>query len=129
MTKEEAVNVIIKESGLDTNKISDGYHTFGELYEHRIELFIAICRIVAEVTLVLPRAQEVPPVWKSLKQSNGEEFEGWFLLGMGTEKGTQITYHLPFSKWQECKFAKTVDCAPDWDGHTSADVLERLKKL
>ena len=28
-------------SDIDTNLISDGYHTFGELYDHRFALFLA----------------------------------------------------------------------------------------
>lgn len=26
----------------ESNGVSDGYHTFGELYEHRVVLFIAL---------------------------------------------------------------------------------------
>ena len=48
---------------------------------------------------------------------------------MGEEKGEQMTYHLPMSKWDECNFANTLDKAPDFDGHTSQDVLERIKNL
>lgn len=45
------------------------------------------------------------------------------------EAGTQITYHLPIDRWEECSFAETLDKAPKWDGHTSADVITRLKNL
>ena len=110
-----------KEVAVDTNLISDGYHTFGELYEHRIELFITLCRICAE--------EFNSPVWVSDKHSDGTSFDGWFVLGIGIEPGTQITYHLPISKWDECFFAETLDKAPEFDGHTSEDVLERLKSL
>lgn len=57
------------------------------------------------------------------------KFDGWFVLGYGYIEGEQITYHLPLSKWDECNFAKTLDKAPKFDGHTSEDVLERIKKL
>lgn len=40
-----------------------------------------------------------------------------------------ISYHLPLSKWDECAFANEFEKAPEWDGHTSNDVLERLKQL
>jgi hypothetical protein len=50
-------------------------------------------------------------------------------MGIGKEKGKQISYHLPLSRWDETYFAETLDKAPEWDGHTSADVLERLKTL
>lgn len=110
---------------LDTNLISDGYHTFGELYEHRNQLFIALCRAV----FYHPKLYPDSAVWKSKKHFDGTEWDGWFILGIGTHKGTQITYHLPISKWDECSFACTYDRAPEFDGHTSADVLERLKNL
>ncbi len=99
----------------------DGYHSFTELYEHRIVLFIALCAI--------ERLKTDIPVWKSKLHSDGSNFEGWFILGMFEESGRQITYHLPISKWDDCNFAVTRERAPEWDGHTSANVIERLKNL
>lgn len=41
----DTVNWIIKQNpNMDTNLISDWYHTFWELYKHRIHLFIALCK-------------------------------------------------------------------------------------
>lgn len=125
-----AINTIIQDSKdptiLDTNLISDGYHTFGELYEHRIQLWISLCRAQQ---LVRHYQQREEPVWRTFKHSDGTSYDGWFLLGIGRDPGQQITYHLPSSKWDECNFAITLDRAPEFDGHTSADVLERLKSL
>jgi hypothetical protein len=128
------INVLRHEEIVDTNKISDGYHTFGELYEHRITLFIELCKWIhtlsfyyAEISKFLD--YEPRKVWKSKFHSDGSTFEGWFVMGIGTEKGSQITYHLPNEKWEECKFAETFSKAPEFDGHTSTDVLERLKTL
>lgn len=106
---------------IDTSQVSDGYHTFGELYEHRIVLFIALCRFVQQFGTA--------SVWRSRIHSDGTSFDGWFVLGIFERKGLQITYHLPNTRWQECDFAKQLDCAPEFDGHTPSDVLERLKKL
>lgn len=117
----EGVNNVIKNSGIDTNKVSDGYHSFGELYEHRIELYVALCRSLTR--------NEDGFVWKSKIHSDGSCYDGWFLLGIGTIDGLQVTYHLPTSKWDDCLFAETLEKAPEWDGHTSNDVLERLKQL
>lgn len=108
----------------------DGYHTFGELYEHRIQLWIAFCGMRANVM----DANDSPyfeDVWRSKRHSDGElAFGGtWFVLGVGKDNGEQITYHLPIEKWDECDFAEELEKAPEWDGHTSDDVLERLKKL
>lgn len=108
-----------KSMGIEPGEISDGYHTFNELYEHRIELWITICGLV----------QYTDYVWRSKLHSDGSEFEGWFILGIQETPGQQMTYHLPLSKWDRCSFANTFDKAPDFDGHTSADVLKRLATL
>lgn len=108
-------------------KISDGYHTFDELYEHRITLFIALCKILWND----PQYQtgQKSQVWRSLKHSDGSSFNGWFIMGIGQERGEQITYHLPVSKWDETEFAPTLEFEPNFDGHTSEDVLNRLRCL
>lgn len=106
-------------------EVSDGYHTIQELYDHRIALFIALCRAKTNHFL---DGQDVNP-WRSKLHSDGSSIPDWFILGIGRDKGEQITYHLPMSRWDETDFAETLDRAPEWDGHTSADVLERLKTL
>lgn len=100
----------------------DGYHTFDELYDHRIALYIALCR-------VLKSDADHNGIWRSKLHSDGSAFDGWFILGIGKANDKQITYHLPLSRWGETEFAETLEFAPTWDGHTSADVLSRLKTL
>lgn len=103
----------------DTGSISDGYHTFDELYEHRVVLFIALCD-------VLRAWSQTFPVWRSKLHSDGSSFDGWFIMGIFKEKGKQITYHLPMESWASTAFADTLDKAPEFDGHTHEDVLVRL---
>lgn len=99
----------------DNNDVSDGYHTFRELYEHRITLFIALCRAIEGRE---DDAWKMPPV------------DGWFLMGIGKEKGKQITYHLPESKWNETQFCQVIMQKDyEFDGHTGQDVLQRLKTV
>ncbi|MCF0059968.1 hypothetical protein MUK70_12015 [Dyadobacter chenwenxiniae] len=131
MNKEIAINTIISgEPGIDTNLISDGYHTFGELYEHRIHLWIILCKIYEyEWAATNKNPQSSCPVWKSQKHSDGSHWDGWFILGLTDNNGRQITYHLPESKWGECAFAVELEKCPEFDGHTSADVLQRIKEL
>lgn len=116
----ETINSAIAQPGIDTNLVSDGYHTFGELYDHRITLFIALASLLDATTRL--------PVWRSKAHSDGSVWDGWFLLGINKEVGKQMTYHLPLSEWDNCGFAETLPQAPDWDGHSSADVLARLKQ-
>lgn len=114
---------------LDTNEISDGYHTYGELYNHRIELWITVCRLVQKLFDETATCSQVSPVWRTRVHSDGSVIKGWFLLGVYTEAGKQITYHLPDNKWLDCEFADILEDAPEFDGHTSLDVLKRLKTL
>lgn len=111
----------------DTGKVSDGFHDFDELYEYRITLWIALCRLASkwQATGVFRF------VWRSKLHSDGSAYPGWFVLGIGSADvpGSMMTYHLPESRWDDCAFAQTLDRAPEYDGHTSADVLERLKAL
>lgn len=129
-TTVDAINTIIELNAVQTDGISDGYHTFGELYEHRIALFIKLCKLLDS----LPGDFITPPnseVWKSQFHSDGNIAfgGGWFVLGIGKKIGHQITYHLPLTHWHQCEFAQTLDKAPEFDGHTSADVLDRIKQL
>lgn len=126
MSPQDAIDIAI-ENGYNANQISDGYHTFGELYEHRVALFIALCKVTE--MLEVEAGMGSGKVWRSRLHSDGTSYEGWFIMGIGTGKGLQITYHLPIDKWNETYFAETLDKAPEFDGHTSEDVLNRLKSL
>lgn len=113
-----------------TNNISDGYHTFGELYEHRITLWIALCKtLLKSHNLPSDVSTDTYYIWRSKLHSDGSSFDGWFVLGIQSKDGKQMTYHLPISKWDECDFANSAERSPEWDGHTSVDVLERIKNL
>ena len=120
----------LKITGKDI-QISDGYHTFDELYEHRIVLFIALCKELNK-NIIIDDTKSITTkikVWKSKLHSDGTTFEGWFVMGIGKEKGKQITYHLPIEKWEDTEFAETLENAPEWDGHTPEDVLNRISKF
>jgi hypothetical protein len=93
--------------------MSDGYHTFDELYDHRCLLFINWMI-----------SDGAPGIAKVVE----EHFEGWDLIFCQTSAG-QISYHVP-NKFRELyKMLNRVPSNPEFDGHTSADVVERLKKL
>lgn len=125
MTREEEINKIIKDEKLNTNKISDGYHTFEELCDHRIVLFIVVCNYLYQ-QLGAGLGDKIP--WKSKLHSDGTSWEGWFIAGIGQKKGNQISYHLPIKYWDDLRVV-AYDKAPEWDGHTSKDVVERLLNL
>ena len=118
----------------DLSKVSDGFHTIAELYDHRITLYIALAKALnkqmAEQMHDDTSDMHAYSVWRSKTHSDGKSaYDGWFIMGIGMLKGNQISYHIPLSRWDETNFAETLEKAPEWDGHTSADVLERLRKL
>lgn len=115
--------------GDDRMQVSDGYHTMDELYDHRITVWIGMCAIAAGWSDEEGQGPGMP--WRSKNHSDGEPAFGgtWFVLGLGKEAGKQITYHLPIERWEETNFAETLEKAPDFDGHTPADVLERIKNI
>ena len=115
------INRLIKEKCSNTNDISDGYHTFGELYSHRNVLFSLACAFLSDESPEL--------VWKSKAHSDGTVWDGWFIMGIGVHAGRQATYHLPISEWDNCPFARTLDRAPEYDGHTGDDVLKIFREI
>ena len=114
-TEEDLITVEVK----DLSKVSDGYHTIEELYDHRCLLFLAVLK-----------TQKEPNGWISKRHSDGSTYEGWFVAGYYLDSiDKSITYHLPNKYWDlalDCKVFK-FEKAPDWDGHTADDVLKRLK--
>jgi len=113
----------MNEETINKGDISDGYHTFNELYEHRHALFIALCEQLSR------NITGRYCVWRSRYHFDRSFYNGWFILGIHTLPGKQITYHLPDSYWDKTSFALLLEYAPQWDGHTSSDVIERLGKL
>ena len=122
-SSEEAINTLIQMEGIDTNKISDGYHTFDDLYKHRVMLYMCVCRLAIETMDF--------ECWKSTKHNDESVYDGWFIMGLVSvnDPTLNITYHLPMTCFDNCDFAVTIDKAPEWDGHSSFDVLERLSKM
>jgi hypothetical protein len=105
----------IKSESSTTGGISDGYHTFDELYEHRHVLFIQVLNVNEGIS------------FKTLLNHKKEKWDGWFIAGINTPMG-QATYHLPIKYWDKVK-AKDVEYNHDYDGHNSTDVLYRLQSL
>lgn len=116
---QQFVNKLIedfkKEYGTDfSDKISDGYHTFEELYDHRSKLFIALCKLLPSDI-----------VWKAKKHYDGTMYAGMFIMGVNTKDG-QATYHMEDKYWDDVSFVTELPNAPEFDGHTPTIALSRL---
>ena len=99
-----------------TGDTSDGYHTFNELYHHRAVLFSVICKAFPD------------KVWKSKQHHDGTMYDGMFIVGIDTPDG-QATYHYDIELYWDMFDCLEVDYAPEWDGHTPAQAIERIGKL
>ena len=86
---------------------SDGYHTFEELYEHRMALFSVICNTYKD------------KAWKSKLHSDGSMYDNYFIVGITTDEG-DYTYHYHLDFWDRFQ-VKELEKAPEWDGHKPSD--------
>lgn len=114
----KAINKMIvdaKETGWSSKGISDKWHTFDELYYHRMILFL---------TIQLANRQKA---WKSKLHHDGTMFEDSFIVGIDTPEG-QYSYHYDLEFWDMFKDIKEVEKAPNYDGHKPKDI-ERLLSL
>lgn len=109
---------IVKEVAEDTEmgKISDGYHTFDELYHHRAVLFSVICNSQKDLA------------WKSKLHDTGDMYDGMFVVGIETPEG-QATYHYDIEPYWDMFKVKELKYAPKWDGHTPEESIRRIGLL
>ena len=102
----------VPDTGIDD--LSDGFHTFRQLYYQRMMLFAVIVK------------QNKNRAWKSLRHEDGELCfgGGWFIVGIDTPEGS-YTYHYEdnFYSLFDCE---ELECAKHWDGHTERDVTRLL---
>ena len=105
-----------QEKLLKSGDLSDGYHTFNQLYYQRCVLFASLVRLNKDKS------------WKSFKHSDGKycfDSNGeWFIVGIDTPIGS-YTYHYEKKYWNlfECQ---ELECGKEWDGHTKEDVSRLL---
>lgn len=113
---EEIIKALEQEPCEDIGEVSDGYHTFNQLYHQRAVLFAAIVN------------QNKEKAWKSFKHSDGKycfDSNGdWFIVGVDTPKGS-YTYHYEKKYWDifDCE---ELERGKVWDGHTEEDVTRLL---
>ena len=107
------VNKIIeqmKTKDISRKQVSDGWHTFDELYYHRMILF----------SIILNQNKNIS--WKALKHHDGTMFDDdSFICGIETPEG-QYTYHYKLKYWDMFD-VKDLDLAPKYDGHKPEDIV------
>lgn len=96
--------------------VSDGYHTFNELYSHRAVLFSVICN------------QNKDKAWKSKSHNDGTMYANMFIVGIDTPEG-QATYHYDVNPYWDIFDVVVLDSAPVWDGHTPEVAIKRISSI
>lgn len=101
----------------DMGEVSDGYHTFNELYYYRMLYNAAFFNLL-------------PKDWvhKSKRHHTGEECfgGGWFIVMANLPTG-QVSNHYELKDWDLFKVSEK-EFADEWDGHTPQEAAERLYK-
>ena len=103
---------------ISAGEISDGYHTFNELYHHRAVLFAVILHAYKGINIC----------WKSRQHHDGSMYDGMFIVGIETPEG-QATYHYDVDPYWDMMDCTILEKAPEFDGHTPAQAIERIKSL
>jgi len=111
---------------IQADNVSDGYHTMHELYQHRMALNIALFNSWYDESVPDGYYSQMQ-VMKSKLHHDGTMFDGYFIVMALTPHG-QISYHYKLEHWDKFKIPE-VERTPEYDDHTSNDVIERLMKL
>lgn len=122
MSKIKRINKQIKCLGNHAENISDGYHTFKELYEFRKIYNAALFNEWAK--------KDKYKVHKSKKHFNGETCfgGGWFIVVALLPTGL-ISNHYEMKHWDLFKIPEFEKSLFKFDGHSPQDVLDRLSKI
>ena len=118
-------------------KFSDGYHSFEELYEFR-KFYNAMLfnEWGKQISFHINDSKDLMKrhckydVHKSWRHHDGELCFGgeWFIVVAMLPTG-QISHHYKFYDWDLFQIPAEEKAKYPFDGHTSKDVIERIKKL
>ena len=117
--EEELYAIIdsLQQEQVDMGEVSDGYHTFNELYYYRMLYNAAFFNLL-------------PKWWvhKSKRHHTGEECfgGGWFIVMAELPTG-QISNHYELKDWDLFQVPEK-EIADEWDGHTPQEAAERIRK-
>ena len=101
----------------DKELLSDGFHTFSELYESRCVLTAGLFNLLAKSGF---------ETCKSWRHANGDLCfgGGWFIVMANLPTG-QISFHYPEKDWSRFHLPET-ETGFAWDGHDTPDVHDRI---
>lgn len=118
---EKILGSIQNKKPVDVGEVSDGYHTFNELYRYRMLYNAAFFNLLA-------RSGQVE-VCKSRRHSDGEKCFGsddWFIV-MAILPTGQVSNHYE-SKYWDLFDVPERETAFEYDGHTPNEAADRLEQ-
>lgn len=134
LPKEALNTAFVSEDNVGS--LTDGYHSFNELYEHRHALMCSLMSLAEACPI------EGISTFKTRKNDAKESMDGWFIAGINLRfiesqnedgsyntKPAQITYHMPDRLWDMLVNTPEIEYNADYDGHSSNDVFQRLFML
>lgn len=102
----------LKQKDISRKEISEGYHTFDELYYHRMILSSIVFNSHTDIA------------WKSKLHHDGTMFDDSFIVGVETDEG-QYSYHYHLEYWDLFDVMELTK-APEYDGHKPSDITRLL---
>ena len=144
-SKLQEVQELVNSLGDLKGNVSDGFHSFNQLYEFR-KLYNALLfnewarQITTETAFskdasgrtkqIVVAESNKYDVHKSKRHNNGELCfgGGWFVVIAILPSG-QITNHYEMNDWGLFKIPELEKAKYEFDGHTSEDVVERMLNL
>jgi len=127
---ENTINNLIKNTSecdmIETNNISDGYHSFGELYEFRL-LYNAL--LFNELANKQDEFNDIV-IYKTKNHYDGKPcFDGnWFLVVCKFPNGDIIDNHYEMKYWDLFNITEQPKSLYKYDGHTPQDVKNIMLK-
>lgn len=139
---QKEIDQLGKVDGRYVAQLSDGHHTFDELYEFRKMYNAVLFNEWANPNTVRYHLDEKEfggvgntqgnkyQVHKSWKHHDGELCfgGGWFIV-VAMLPGGQISNHYKAEDWDLFRVPEVEKALFEFDKHTGKDVLERLKNL
>lgn len=126
--RSDRARSFISKYNINTNEISDGQHTFGELYHARATLFAVFCYNYMDLTRV-GKEDSTWYAWKSKLHHDGTMYPGYFIIGVtNKDTGKYMSYHYDLAYWDFFDVDE-VSHAPEWSPEVDLNLIDTIGYL
>lgn len=107
----------------NTGMISDGYHTFNELYDHRALLTSMLFSFIQS-------NNDAPcTLFKAKAHADGTMFDGMFIVGALFDDDKYFSYHYDMDRWDMFSFVDERWYAPLWTPELDININEFYNRI